>query len=223
MRAGQQQLFDRNDFPKADKINAAKGSFLLMEGEASPRGAYLLLEGEVEVFVDDVDGSETLLFTLGAGDLVGEMGLISNEKRMAHVRCLTPVRALWISKQLWEEQMKNEAFARKLIDSLVSRYSATQNVVRRLGQSQAPSRLGIYLLGLEEWVSAKGDTITTSLPTHVNLARMLNCTREHITKVLKQFNQAEAIKASGDGRKVIISRSKISKMLTRSRDGSTHL
>ncbi len=217
MRAGQ-QLFNKSDFPKADKFNAEKGSFLLMEGEGSPRSAYLLLEGEVEVFVDDVDGSETLLFTLGPGELVGELGLISNEKRMAHVRCLTSVQALSISKKLWDENMKNEAFAKKLIASLVSRYTATQNVVRRLGQSQAPSRLGIYLLGLEEWSSARDGTVTVNLPTHVNLARMLNCTREHITKVLKLFTQAGAIKASGDGRKVIISRSKISGMLSRNRD-----
>ncbi|MES0372348.1 MAG: Crp/Fnr family transcriptional regulator, partial [Mariprofundaceae bacterium] len=195
-----------------------KGSFLVMEGDFSEQGAYLLLAGDVEVYVGDMDGGETLLFTLGAGQLVGELSLLGIGQRTAFVRCLTNVRALRISRTVWDQAMKNEAFLRKVLNAMTKRFEATQNVVRRLGQSQAAQRFGVYLLGREEWAASSGDEISIEMPTHVNLARMLNCTREHVTKVIKRFNQAGIIVANSDGRKVTISRSKISEVLSGSSD-----
>lgn len=220
MQEVEQHCFVRDDFPGADEISAGKGSFLLMEGDSSDQGAYLLLEGEVEVFIADVDGSETLLFILDSGHLIGEMGLMGVEQRMACVRCLTDVRLLRLSKQVWNQQMKDEAFLRKLLDSVVLHFSATQSVVRRLGQSQVLNRLGVYMLGRSEWKNMKGDIVTLELPTHANLARMLNCTREHVTKLMKRFNQAGAISTSGDRRMVNLSRSKISDLLTMNKGSS---
>ena len=136
------------------------------------------------------------------------------ELRMASVRALSPVRALRLTRKLWTQRMDDEVFLRKVLDSLVSRFADTQNVVRRLGQSQAMHRLGVYLLGREEWAHSHGDTISVELPTHVNLARMLNCTREHVTKVMKKFTQADAITLNDRNRKVELSRSKISRLLT---------
>ncbi len=213
-------MFDKSDFPGAEETTAEKGSFLLMEGHTTGQSAYLLLSGEVEVFVGDVDGSETLLFKLGPGHLVGEMGLLGVQQRMAYVRCLTPVHMLRLSKRIWGERMQDEEFLRKLLDSVVLRFAATQSVVRRLGQSQAAHRLGVYLLGLKEWGYAKGDQVLVELPTHANMARMLNCTREHVTKVIKRFTQADAIIMSGDGRNATLSRVKISELLTSNRSTS---
>ncbi len=220
MREDESCYFVKEDFPGADEVRAERGAFLLMEGDSSDQGGYLLLEGEVEVFVADVDGGETLLFTLGPGQLIGEMGLMGVEERMACVRCLTPVRLLRLSQQLWKQKMQSEAFLRKLLDSMVLRFSATQSVVQRLGQSQALHRLGVYMLGRSEWADAQGDMVSIELPTHANLARMLNCTREHVTKLMKRFTQAGAVTASGDGRMVKLSRSKISALLTLNKGAS---
>lgn len=214
MQGTEYQFFDRSDFPGADEARFDKGAFLLMEGDNCEHGGFLLLEGKVEVFVDDVVGSETLLFTLGQGQLIGEMCLMGLEQRMASVRALTPVRALRLSRTVWKQRLRDEEFMRKVMESMVARFGDMQNVVRRLGQSQAMHRLGVYLLGREEWAHPHGDVVIIELPTHANLARMLNCTREHVTKVMKRFTQAGAIQANGDSRKVELSRSRISKLLT---------
>lgn len=214
MQGSEHHCFERSDFPGADEVRFEKGAFLVMEADGCEHGGYLLLEGGVEVFVDDVIGSETLLFTLGAGQLVGEMCLMGVEERLASVRAVSPVRALRLTRKLWAERIRDEVFLRRVVDSLVARFSDTQKVVRRLGQSQAMHRLGVYLLGREEWSHAHGDVIAIDLPTHANLARMLNCTREHVTKVMKRFTQAGAISANGDNRKVELTRSKISRLLT---------
>lgn len=214
MQRSDECSFVKDDFPGATEISVKKGSFLVMEGDFSEQGAYLLLAGDVEVYVGDMDGGETLLFTLGAGQLVGELSLLGIGQRTAFVRCLTNVRALRLSRSVWDQAMKNEVFLRKVLHSMTKRFEATQNVVRRLGQSQAAQRFGVYLLGREEWADSIGDEISIEMPTHVNLARMLNCTREHVTKVIKRFTQAGIIVANSDGRKVTISRSKISEVLS---------
>jgi len=220
MEGVEQCFFVRDDFPGADEVSVEKGSFLLMEGDSSDRGAYLLLEGSVEVFVADVDGSETLLFTLSPGQLIGEMGLMGVKQHMACARCMTPVRVLRISRAVWDTQMQSENFLRRVLNSTVLHFAATQKVVRRLGQSQVLHRLGIYMLGRKEWISVTGDSVEVELPTHVNMARMLNCTREHVTKLMKRCTEAGAVAATEDGRTVSLSKEKIAKLLTLNKETS---
>jgi CRP-like cAMP-binding protein len=69
-------------------VELQPGDVLIEEG-ALPFEIFVLEEGSVEV----VRGGEQLA-TLGAGEVVGEMGLMEQERRMATVRALTPVRAV---------------------------------------------------------------------------------------------------------------------------------
>jgi len=64
------------------------GDILIEEGTL-PYEIFVLEEGTVEV----VRGDERIA-TLGAGDVVGEMGLMHQERRGATVRALTEVRAV---------------------------------------------------------------------------------------------------------------------------------
>jgi CRP-like cAMP-binding protein len=188
------RFFSRDDFPAAKEITMRKGSFLLMEGDQATQGAYLLLEGLVDVFIEGLDGQEILLFQLGPGHVLGEMGIIGGFQRMSFVRCLTTCKLLHISRQSWLECMKSERFVRKLLDSVVARYSETQKVVNRLGQSKVTLRLGAWLMDHPDWERPDNPGyIDIRLPTHINLARMINCTRERITRILNELVSAGAI------------------------------
>jgi CRP-like cAMP-binding protein len=72
------------------EVTAQRGDTLFEQG-AIPYEMFVIEEGQVEV---ERDG-ETLA-TLGAGETVGEMGLMMQERRMASVRAATPVVALAI-------------------------------------------------------------------------------------------------------------------------------
>ncbi|MEX0983802.1 MAG: cyclic nucleotide-binding domain-containing protein [Actinomycetota bacterium] len=69
-------------------VNLEPGAVLIEQG-ALPYEIFVLEEGTVEVLRD-----EQRIATLGAGDVVGEMGLMKQERRMATVRALTDVRAV---------------------------------------------------------------------------------------------------------------------------------
>lgn len=72
------------------EVTAQPGDTLFEQG-AIPYEMFVIEQGHVEV---ERDG-ETLA-TLGAGETVGEMGLMMQERRMASVRAATPVVALAI-------------------------------------------------------------------------------------------------------------------------------
>jgi CRP-like cAMP-binding protein len=57
-------------------------------------GCYLLEQGSLKVSIEDHTGREIWLAILGAGDLVGELGVIDRESRSATVSALTDCQ-LW--------------------------------------------------------------------------------------------------------------------------------
>ena len=69
-------------------VRVEPGEALIEQG-ALPYEIFVLEEGTVEVVRDD-----ERIATLGPGDIVGEMGLMEQERRMATVRAVTPVRAV---------------------------------------------------------------------------------------------------------------------------------
>jgi len=70
---------------------------------------YLILEGEVEVTKVINNDQTRLLKTLTAGDFFGEMALIHNAPRAATVKTLTPLIALEIHRQAFDQVLKNSS------------------------------------------------------------------------------------------------------------------
>jgi CRP-like cAMP-binding protein len=76
---------------------------VLFEQGSIPYDLFLLEEGTAEV---TIDGDR--VGTLGPGDVVGEIGLLRFQRRMATVRVTSPVRALTVGAdelQVIEEEM----------------------------------------------------------------------------------------------------------------------
>lgn len=72
------------------------GQFIMRQGDTGV-GAFIIRSGRVEV-VQEKDGQETKLATLGPGDVVGEMALLDEFPRSASVRAVEPVTALGIQR-----------------------------------------------------------------------------------------------------------------------------
>lgn len=80
-----------------DEVEIAPGDLLIQEG-ALPYELFMIEEGTAEV-----ERGGTVLAKLGPGDVVGEMALILQERRAASVRATSPVRALAISVEEFQE------------------------------------------------------------------------------------------------------------------------
>src|SRR5262245_31318903 len=85
----------------ADRVRFAvypAGKILMREGEHSDR-AYIILDGQIAIIKALGSADERLLGYSGAGEFVGEMGLLNqNRQRMASARVLADTRVLELTR-----------------------------------------------------------------------------------------------------------------------------
>lgn len=80
-----------------------KGEILIQEGEVGAE-SYIIIEGKVEVFKKKND-ENVIISTLSKGDIVGEMSLITLEKRSASVVALEKTEVLVITQELFTQHL----------------------------------------------------------------------------------------------------------------------
>lgn len=90
------------------------GALLMAEGDFA-MSMFAIVEGEVKVAIHDEHGGEHRVATLGPGEVVGEMSLLTGMRRRATVTASSDVTALEITKATIEEMF---ARAPELIDRI---------------------------------------------------------------------------------------------------------
>ena len=114
--------------PILERRNVSKGQILIKEGEEGTQ-AYLIQSGEVCVFVSK-DGVDVELSRLGAGQIVGEMAVIGDGTRTASVRAVTDCNVIAISRQQFDEKLKeSDATVRAIVHMLSDRVLESNNVL----------------------------------------------------------------------------------------------
>jgi len=101
------------------RTHFAEGEILFREGDPSD-GVFRLLSGTVDV-VRELDGDLILLGTVGAGQLIGEMGVVENRPRSATVRAASEVEAEFLNPT-------------EFLDQIVSSPRAARELIQRLSQ-----------------------------------------------------------------------------------------
>ena len=82
-------------------ISFNKGELVLQKGASA--GAFLIIaSGRLEVFVPGKEGGEVRVKTLGPGEYVGEIALLSGEVRNATVRAKATVKGFILGKSAFE-------------------------------------------------------------------------------------------------------------------------
>ena len=105
----------------ADEIDLPAGKELTKQG-ATGREFFVLLAGSAEV---TRDGSQVA--TLGAGDFLGEIALVTKAPRTATVTTLEPVRALVITDRAFRNLLDHSPELQlKVLEALAARVAATQ-------------------------------------------------------------------------------------------------
>jgi len=188
-----QVTFTTDDFKGAPALTLKRGSCMIYEGEVGDRVGYFIVSGSVEVQTECYDGTQTLLYVLKAGSLFGELRLMGVDERTASIYTAEETVLLKINPQIWQDRMQDVDFLQRVHAMHLQRYLKTTDAVRRLGQSSVTHRLATYLMTLPEWHNRSSKSMDVVLPSHSQLARMLNCTRERITVVMQQFYKSGAV------------------------------
>lgn len=118
----------RKDPPVLERRHIPKNQLLIEEGEIGSQ-AYLIQSGLVSVFIKK-DGKEIELTRLQAGQIVGEMAMVSDGPRTASVRAITEVNVIVIGRQQFEEKLKDsDPTIRAIVQMMSKRLSRSNEIL----------------------------------------------------------------------------------------------
>lgn len=181
--------------------------------------AYLILSGELKSYVakNEIEitkkNTEKLVhkeFTLniqGAGELVGEISLILNTFRTAHVMPnVTPTRVLKIPKSVfnhWREE--NPEFNNSLLKMMAKRVIYMTQNTESLALEQMYTRLKrLILQKIGKVDPSTQQTYITKEYSHAAIAQHVGTTRPNITMLMSKLVKSGYMKIDEEGRKVFL-------------------
>ncbi len=85
----------------SERLNFGAGDVLFRQGEMGD-AAYIVIEGEADVVIENKDiSAESVVATLGANSILGEIAILCDVPRTATVRAKTELTTLKISKDVF--------------------------------------------------------------------------------------------------------------------------
>lgn len=113
---------------KQEKKTFASGRMLMHQGDSGEE-AYLIVKGSVEVFRETGD-QKIILTTLGPGEIVGEMALITDENRSASVAALTDTEVTVLTKQIMAQNLRKlPPYMEKIVSALTRRLQTANDLI----------------------------------------------------------------------------------------------
>jgi CRP/FNR family transcriptional regulator, cyclic AMP receptor protein len=178
-------------------------------GREFPQGAVLFREGDVgkEMYViqagritvsKHVRDVEKVLGTLGQGDFVGEMAIISNKPRSATATVAEEAKLLVIDSRTFEAMVRaNSEIAVRMIKKLTERLQDADRQIENLLLADPTSRLVHFLM---HQVAARGGTDGVHVDFSVKeLPPMLGLREEQIRDTLIKLEKAKLATLDSDG------------------------
>jgi CRP/FNR family cyclic AMP-dependent transcriptional regulator len=161
-----------------------KNSVILFEDDPGD-ALYIVSTGQVKVVLIGEDGREVILSVLGDGDFFGEMALIDDEPRSAHVIAMKDSHLLVLRRDDFQAQIEHQPkIALKLLKVLVTRLRRADEKIGGLVLLDVNGRVAQLLLDLAE--ESGGPRITRKL-THHTIAQMIGSSRETVSRAMREL------------------------------------
>jgi len=161
-----------------------RNSVILFEDDPGD-ALYLVSHGQVKVVLIGEDGREVILSVLSDGDFFGEMSLIDDEPRSAHVIAMKDSHLLVLRRDDFQAQVQQfPAIALKLLKVLVHRLRRADVKIGGLVLLDVNGRVARLLLDLAG--EAGGPHITRKL-THHTIAQMIGSSRETVSRAMREL------------------------------------
>ena len=167
-----------------------KGSVILFQDDPGD-SLYVLRQGRVKVVLIGEDGREVILGVLEAGAHFGELTLIDDQPRSAHVIAMEDAQLLVLRREDFRKRVEeNPSVAWALLTELSRRLRRADHKIGGLVLLDVPGRIARLLLDLAD--EAGGPAIEKLL-THQTIAQMIGASRETVSRAMKEFEGAGMI------------------------------
>jgi CRP/FNR family cyclic AMP-dependent transcriptional regulator len=172
----------------------------LMRERSYPRGSVILFEndpgdslfvvraGRVKVVLIGEDGREVILGVLGVGQHFGELSLIDERPRSAHVIAMDDAMLLVLRREDFRKRVESSpSVAWSLLMELSRRLRRADEKIGGLVLLDVPGRIARLLLDMAE--EGGGPAIEKTL-THQTIAQMIGASRETVSRAMKEFQDS---------------------------------
>jgi eukaryotic-like serine/threonine-protein kinase len=187
-----------------------EGDMIIEEGNLAEE-AYVIISGQVEVF-KEVRGKEVALITLGEGDVIGEMALISRQPRSASIRAIIPTEVVVITGEVMQQGLNQlPPWMGKIVDCLAERLRSANANVHPLMSGDSTFHvlqqfLHAYLLhGQPRWDSYfEGQII--AVPTELTIAEIavsLCIAKDRVSLTIARLLESGMLKPCGRDQLVV--------------------
>jgi len=168
-----------------------KGSVILFQDDPGD-SLFVLRDGRVKVVLIGEDGREVILGVLEPGAHFGELALIDDQPRSAHVIAMEDAQLLVLRREDFRRRVEaNPTVAWALLSELSRRLRRADVKIGGLVLLDVPGRIARLLLDLAD--ESGSDQIEKPL-THQTIAQMIGASRETVSRAMKEFQDAGLIR-----------------------------
>jgi CRP/FNR family transcriptional regulator, cyclic AMP receptor protein len=173
------QMVHARDFPK--------GNVILSQGDEG-QALFLIRRGQVKVSVLAEDGREVILSVLGPGSFFGEMALLDDEPRSAHVIAMEDTTILQLRREDFRNRLKAAPeLAVSLLRELSRRLRRADDTIASLMLLDVNGRVAHLLLELAKEEGGEGGTRITRRLTHASIGQMVGASRETVSRTMRNL------------------------------------
>jgi len=182
---------ERHDLQQFAELTREKfyprGSVILFEHDPGD-SLFVVREGRVKVVLIGEDGREVILGVLGVSDHFGELALIDDRPRSAHVIAMEDSHLLVLRREDFRRRVESSpAVAWSLLSELSRRLRRADEKIGGLVLLDVPGRIARLLLDMAE---ETGTNLIEKPLTHQTIAQMIGASRETVSRAMKDFQDA---------------------------------
>ena len=174
-------------------------------------GLLFLLAGQLQVVDITEDGRAVGLRMLAPGDFFGEIALINNSTRSASVIAMTQVIVAFLPAQTALHLFSHvPSVAKQMLMHLAQKIQRDSEFRAMLSISNTNRRIFAYLVLMKK--ETPDGHVVENLPTHQDIANMVNTSRETVTRALLALVQ-QGIVRKDSHRLVIVDLERLRKLI----------
>ncbi|MET0264781.1 MAG: Crp/Fnr family transcriptional regulator [Duganella sp.] len=168
----------------------AKRDIVLQKGAAGD-GLLFLLSGQLQVIDVTEDGRAIGLRMLAPGDFFGEIAVINGSQRTASVLAMTPVLVAFLPAAAALHLFSHSpSVANLMLRHLAAKIQRDSEFRSLLSINNTTRRIYTYLVQMKKPAAQPGEPeVVENLPTHQDIANMINTSRETVTRALIALTQ----------------------------------
>jgi CRP/FNR family cyclic AMP-dependent transcriptional regulator len=187
------------------KFREVRKNAVIMKEGGLGQELMIILSGSVRVYKAGNKGKEVTLAVLHAGDFFGEIALLTNSSRTAHIIALEKTTLLELSRDDFKSHLGSfSGLPLALAQSLAERLRLASGKLSDMALLDVPHRLLTTLERMSTENPNGEGRIVVDRPTHQELADMVGSSREVISRCLKSLEREGQLTV--EGRNITINR-----------------